>query len=110
MNEIVKEQSISHRAEFNKALARNAVRSKHVGDMVLEKNFSKMTDAEKRQIADYIKDNARKFRTKMSRKIRANKASKIDIPATIKKSCQTGGVPLRLIHQKPVRQKSDTDS
>ena len=107
MNEIVKEQSISHRAEFNKALARNAVRSKHVGDMVLEKNFSKMTDAEKRQIADYIKDNARKFRTKMSRKIRANKASRIDIPATIKKSCQTGGVPLRLIHQKPVRQKSN---
>lgn len=107
MNEIVKEQSLSHRAEFNKALARNAVRSKHVGDMVLEKNFSKMTDAEKRQIADYIKDNARKFRTKMSRKIRANKASRIDIPATIKKSCQTGGVPLRLIHQKPVRQKSN---
>ena len=35
MNEIVKEQSLSHRAEFNKALARNAVRSKHVGDMVL---------------------------------------------------------------------------
>ena len=103
----VKEQSLSHRAEFNKALARNAVRSKHVGDMVLEKNFSKMTDAEKRQIADYIKDNARKFRTKMSRKIRANKASRIDIPATIKKSCQTGGVPLRLIHQKPVRQKSN---
>lgn len=68
MNEIVKEQSLSHRAEFNKALAKNAVRSKHVGDMVLEKNFSKMTDAEKRQIADYIKDNARKFRTKMSRK------------------------------------------
>ena len=57
MNEIVKEQSLSHRAEFNKALARNAVRSKHVGDMVLEKNFSKMTEAEKRQIADYIKDN-----------------------------------------------------
>ena len=66
-----------------------------------------MNDAEKRQIADYIKDNARKFRTKMSRKIRANRSSKIDIPATIKKSCQTGGIPLRLIHQKPVRQKSN---
>lgn len=107
MNEIVKEQSNMHRAEFNKALARNAVRSKHAGDIVLDKDFAKMNDAEKRQIADYIKDNARKFRTKMSRKIRANRSSKIDIPATIKKSCQTGGIPLRLIHQKPVRQKSN---
>ena len=107
MNEIVKEQSNMHRAEFNKALARNAVRSNHAGDIVLDKDFAKMTDAEKRQIADYIKDNARKFRTKMSRKIRANRSSKIDIPATIKKSCQTGGIPLRLIHQKPVRQKSN---
>lgn len=83
-----------------------AVRSKHAGDIVLDKDFAKMNDAEKRQIADYIKDNARKFRTKMSRKIRANRSYKIDIPATIKKSCQTGGIPLRLIHQKPVRQKS----
>ena len=107
MSEIVKEQSRAHRAEFNKALAKNAVRSTHTGDIVLDKNFEKMTNAEKRQIADYIKDNARKFRTKMSRKIRTNKSSKLDIPATIKKSCQTGGIPLRLIYQKPVRQKSN---
>ena len=107
MSEIVKEQSRAHRAEFNKALAKNAVRSKHAGDIVLDKNFEKMTNTEKRQIADYIKDNARKFRTKMSRKIRTNKSSKLDIPATIKKSCQTGGIPLRLIYQKPVRQKSN---
>lgn len=65
-----------------------------------------MTDAEKRQIADYIKDNARKFRTKMSRKIRKNKASRIDIPATIKKSRQMR-CSVKLIHQKPVRQKSN---
>ena len=107
MNEIIKEQSRAHRAEFNKALAKNAVHSKHIGDIVLDKEFSKMTESEKRQIADYIKDNARKFRTKMSRKIRTNRSSKIDIPATIKKSCQTGGIPLCLIHQKPVRQKSN---
>lgn len=107
MNEIVKEQSRAHRAEFNKALVKNAVRSKHAGDIVLDKDFSKMSDAEKRQISEYIKDNARKFRTKMSKKIRANKASKIDIPATIKKSCQTGGIPLHLIRQRPVRQKSN---
>ena len=107
MNEIVKEQSRAHRAEFNKALVKNAVRSKHAGDIVLDKDFSKMSDAEKRQISEYIKDNARKFRTKMSKKIRASKASKIDIPATIKKSCQTGGIPLHLIRQRPVRQKSN---
>ena len=44
MSEIVKEQSRAHRAEFNKALAKNAVRSTHTGDIVLDKNCRKTPD------------------------------------------------------------------
>lgn len=107
MDEIIKSYSISHRKQFNKETAKNAVKSTYIGDTCLDKNFSKMSDAEKKKISNYIKDNTQKFRTKLSRKVRTNNSNKIDMPSTIKKSCQTGGVPLHLIHVKPVRQKAN---
>lgn len=105
--EISKEKPIQSRKEMDRKKLKNAVHSKYEGDVCLDKKFSKMSAEEKQKIYEYIRENARKFRTKLSRKIRANRASKIDIPATVKKSCQTGGIPLCLIHQKSVRQKSN---
>ena len=103
--EIFKDKPVESRKETLRL--KNAVHSRYQGDVCLDKKFSKMSAEEKLLIYDYIRENARKFRTKLNRKIRTNRASKIDIPATVKKSCQTGGIPLCLIHQKPIRQKSN---
>ena len=103
--EIFKDKPVESRRETVRL--KNAVHSRYQGDVCLDKKFSKMSAEEKLLIYDYIRENARKFRTKLNRKIRTNRASKIDIPATVKKSCQTGGIPLCLIHQKPIRQKSN---
>lgn len=105
--EISKEKPVQSRTEMDRKKLKNAVHSKYEGDVCLDKKFSRMSAEEKQKIYEYIRENARKFRTKLSRKIRVNRASKVDIPATVKKSCQTGGIPLCLIHQKPVRQKSN---
>lgn len=110
MQQIVKNNSISHRKEFESQKCHNSVKCSYKGDTTgidMDKDFSKMTEEEKRKISDFIKDNARKFRTRLSRKIKATKASKINISDTIKKSCQTGGIPLRLMYEKPIRQKSN---
>lgn len=107
MNEILKEKPMHHREEFDTSTAHNAVNSKYEGDVLFNTKFAKMTDQQKHQIYDYIRDNARKFRTRMTRKILAANAKKVDIKATVKKSCQTGGIPLKLVYQKPERQKTN---
>lgn len=107
MSEILKEKPMQHREEFDKSTAHNAVNSKYEGDVLFNTKFSKMTDRQKHQIYDYIRDNARKFRTRMTRKILAANAKKVDIKTTVKKSCQTGGIPLKLVYQRPERQKTN---
>ena len=107
LEEIVKQQSISHREVFDKALAHRSVKSSSHGEVRLDKSFKKMTEKEQKQVSEYIRDNARKFRTRLTKTIRTDNAHKLDISATIKKSCQTGGIPLQLRHKKPERQKAN---
>lgn len=107
LEEIVKQQSISHRKVFEKAKSYRSVKSNSVGEISLDKSFKKMSGKEKIKIFEYIKENARKFRTRLTKKIRTDKAHKLDVPATIKKSCQTGGIPLRLMYKKPEKQKAN---
>lgn len=107
MKEMIKQQSIAHRPEFNSKTAKNVVHSYYKGDALLAKSFNKLSADEKRSISDYIRENTRKFRTRLTKKIRTSQTHQLDVPATIKKSCQTGGIPLQLLHKKPIRQKAN---
>ena len=104
MEQLVKESSYGHREEF--IHPRNAVRSLSTGEIIPDTKFGKMTDAEKRKVMEYIQDNVQKFRTRLTRKVRTSERKKICLPDTIKKACATGGIPMRLVYQKPVHQKT----
>ena len=73
---------------------------------VLDKNFKSLSDEEKNMIREYIEDNARKFKTKISRNIRSGNHHKIDIPQTCKKACRTNGIPIDLEFIKPKKDKA----
>ena len=107
MREIMKQQSTVHRPEFDSKKAKNVVHSHYEGDVLFDKAFKQLSAQEKKTISDYILENARKFRTKLTKKIRTSQTRQLDVPATIKKSCQTGGIPLQLLHKKPIRQKAN---
>ena len=94
-----------HREEF--VLKNNrAVRSVFDSDAVLAKDFSKLSKKEKEDIKDYIRSNAKKFRTRLSRNVKTSSRHKIDMTETCKAACSTMGIPLRLRHIKPKRQKT----
>ena len=103
MQTIVKKISTIHRTSFINP--HNAVQS--YGYAEFDKAFVKLSEAEKRMVQEYVFENARKFRTKLNKRIRTSTAHKIDIPQTVKKACGTGGVPIRLEYEKPERQKAN---
>lgn len=107
MQKIMKEQTKEHRPVFQKSGNHRAVVSKARGEHIPDKEFNKLTEKEKRDVCDFIRDNAKKFRTKLNRKIKTGKKHELDMAETIKKSCETNGIPLRLQYKKPVRQKSN---
>lgn len=104
MRSIYKEATEQHREQDH--VMKNAVHSSSFGELIPAKAFGKMSEKEKQMIRDYIEENTKKFRTRLSRKIRCDTQHKLDISQTIKKACSTGGIPMRLAHQKPVRQKT----
>lgn len=102
---ISKEQAKQHRKkDFQR---HNAVQSGFGGEIVIEKSFSQMSEAEKLQVLEYINENARKFRTRLNRLIKTKNHYKLDLVQTVKKACATGGVPLRLAYQKPSLKKTN---
>lgn len=72
-----------------------------------DKPFSSLTSAEKDQIRQYLYENAREFRTRIARSIRTGQRRRIDIAETCKKACSSGGVPMRISYQKPVRSRAN---
>lgn len=99
IKEIEKQNSINHRKSFK--TKSNSVHSEYDGDINLEKSFSKLTDEEKENIKDFIKNEAVKFRTRATRNIRTKNKNRIDFRTTMKKATETAGIPLRIAYEKP---------
>lgn len=97
--------SVTHRQEFIQQNNRS-VQSSYHGDAVLDKSFQKLSKTEKEDIKDFIRENARKFRTRVSRNIRTGERRTIDMAETCKRACGTMGIPIDLRYTKPKRQKS----
>lgn len=101
--DIVKKTSaLNHRKVF---IGKNAVKSQFMGE-IFDKRLSQLTQNDKRVIEEYIRENARKFRTKLANKIKTNQKRKLDMPATCKMACKTNGIPMDLRFVKPKKEKS----
>lgn len=98
--EIEKLISIKNRVEFQEG--HNSV--KNYLD-VLNKNISKLNTEDCVMLSNYIRANASKFKTRISKNMKKDKAKIFDYRATIKKSMKTDGVPLELIYKKPKANK-----
>ena len=98
-------ESVNHRQNF--ILKNNrAVKGTDKGEVMLDKSFEQLTNEDKQMIKDYIRENARKFRTRISHNIRTNEKHDIDIAETIKTACGTDGIPLKLKFVKQKRKKT----
>lgn len=104
-NSILKQQSLQHREEFQsvgKSVKSNALAE----NKMLNKNFKQLTKEEKLKIEQYIYENLRVFRTRLTRKIKGRNKKELDMAETCKKACATNGIPLRLCYEKPMKQKT----
>ena len=75
-------------------------------DPVLDKELSKLKNADMGKIEEYLWMHAQQFRTHLIRNTHASAKRVIDIPATCKKACATDGVPVRLEYVKPKKQRT----
>lgn len=102
-----KMESIIHRDKFQTSGNYAQVIKEGKGDNKLfEKEFDVLSESEKDAIRQYIYENARQFRTRLSRNIRTIHKDEIDIAETCKKACSTNGIPMQLMYKKPVPQKT----
>ena len=99
-----KDLSNKHRPSFE--TRGHSVQSTFHGKAAFQKEFQSLSDSDKESIREYILDNAKKFRTKLSRNIRTGHRAKLNMPQTCKYACATNGVPIRLVYEKPKRQKT----
>ena len=102
---IKKEQSINHREQF--IGGKNAIQMDRETEKLLERNIGSLNEKERNQIIQYIKRNLLKFKTKMNRSIHTNQKLDFNIKDTIQHACKTGGLPMELIFDKPVNNKSN---
>lgn len=108
---IEKEKAERHRREFDSSTAKNAVRTYgtapcDIQDIDFDRKLEQMTESERRKLADYISDNARKFRTRVSGNVRTRSRCRIDIKETVKSACKTGGIPMKICMEKPRRNRA----
>ncbi len=106
--EITKLQPVKqHRDRFLTDSSHYKVHSEFAGELdVPDKVFEDLTEKEKREIQNYIRDNAQQFRTRLTHNIRTIQRKRLDIAETCKKACGTNGIPLKLIYEKPVARKT----
>ena len=101
---IRKNESLRNRERF--LGGRSAAQSLSKGSPAFGVRFGDLTDDEKGQIRKFIRDNARAFRTRMARNITTGSHRELDIPATCKRACVSGGVPMDLRYRKPMRSRT----
>lgn len=99
----LKKESYYHRQNF---IGGGSVQFSGNGETELEKDFSKLNKGEKENVYSFIVENAKLFKTKVGNNIRTKNRHKLDMSETIKKACQTNGIPMRLIYEKPKINKS----
>ena len=102
---IKKEESKRHREVF--IGGKNFIQLDDETKGILDKSFSSLKKDERNIILKYMKNNLLKFKTKMSRNINSNEKLNLNIKDTIQQACKTGGLPLNLIFDKPVKNKTN---
>lgn len=103
ISDIIKVKPVlNHRENF---MGKNSVYSEFSGEL-LNKRLGLLKKAEQKQIEEYIRENAKKFRTRLSNKIKTKHKKKPDIHETCKAACATNGIPMDLKFTKPKKQKS----
>lgn len=104
---IRKEYYKYNRDIFNSQLAHNSVQSLEQGYPEFNVALNKLSAQQKNKLYDYLRSHAQAFKTRMLRSIKTDQRRRLNIPNTIKKACQTGGVPVKLIYgkKKPSRAK-----
>lgn len=101
---IQKKESIRKRERFIEG--HNSVQQNSIITGVPDKAFDKLDYNEKVRIRNYIGENSSYLNTILSHNIRTKQHKRIDFPETIKKACETGGVPIRLSYIRPRKQKA----
>jgi len=102
----VKAGSEHHRAQFRTSGGAVYSFGQGVPDWA-EKNFTTLSAQEKRDMRQYLKENILQFRTKLTKHIDEMDRAHIDIGATIRGACRTGGIPMLLHYKKPRPGKTD---
>lgn len=102
---IKKEESVKHRDCF--IGGKNFIQLDSTTQELLTKNFEKLNATERNSIMHYIKQNLLKFKTKMTRNIQTNEKLNLNMKDTIQAACKTGGLPLSLNFDKPMKNKTN---
>ncbi|HOJ10977.1 MAG TPA: VWA domain-containing protein [Clostridiales bacterium] len=101
ITELEKLSTYTHRKDF--IYGSRAVRT--VYD-IMDKPITDLGEDEYAQLVQYIKQNAAKFRTRISRNMKVSKRKIFDFKHTIEKSIETYGEPVRLYYKKPQIKKT----
>lgn len=72
-----------------------------------EKPFKKLTEAEKNQMREYLRQNLLAFKTRMTRNINSKRRLSLNLEETMRESIRTCGQPINLIYKQPRRSKAD---
>lgn len=93
----------NHRPEFDGGTS--AVQTVHqdflIDDELLQTNLTRLSIEEQKQIYEAIKKNALALKTRMRRNIQSTERRTLDVGATIRNACKTGGIPLQLQFRQP---------
>lgn len=101
-----KDHAVNHRKEFRTTGGSVQCFGKEMPEWA-DKDFKKLSEVEKREMRQYLKENVLQFRTKLTRHIDEMDRSHIDIGKTIRGACKTGGIPMKLHYKKPKPGKTD---
>jgi len=95
---IIKQVSTHHRDKF--IGGKNAVFAYESDNVLLNEDFNTMSPQDRLRVQEFIKENVKKFRTMLSKRLCTNERKRLDMPETCKKACATNGIPLRLEFKK----------
>lgn len=93
-------------SEQNRGQYRGGKNSVRVMEEVLNKDMAEMTQEEYVQLVRYIRQNANKFKTRMSRTMKRAKRRELDFKRTIRESVKTQGDAIELYYKKPMKKKT----
>ena len=102
---IIKPSSMIHRADFIGGGSIQTMNAEFV--RLSEKPFKKLTEAEKNQMREYLRQNLLAFKTRMTRNINSKRRLSLNLEETMRESIRTCGQPINLIYKQPRRSKAD---